>query len=123
MSSVAGKKILFLMRKAPHGTIYSYEGLETLLIFASFEQEVTMLFLDDGVFALLKDQDTTEIGIKGFIKTYRALEDYGVEKILVDRESMETRGVKKEDFAIDVELIDSSEIAAIFKEHDATINY
>ena len=62
------KKIMFLMRKAPHGSIYSYEGLETVLIVAAYDQDVTMAFIGDGVFALVKDQDTDDIGIKGLSK-------------------------------------------------------
>ena len=117
------KKIMFVMRQAPHGTIYSYEGLETVLIMAAFEQELSMAFIGDGVFALLKNQDTTDLGVKGFIKTYKVLEDYDVEKIYVDKKSMEERGLTVDDFAIPVELKDAGEIAAIMEEQHATIPY
>ncbi|VAX19068.1 tRNA 5-methylaminomethyl-2-thiouridine synthase subunit TusC [hydrothermal vent metagenome] len=117
------KKIMFVMRKAPHGTIYSYEGLETVLIMAAYEQDITMTFIGDGVFALLKDQNTEKLGIKGFIKTYGALEDYDVEKIFVDRESMERRGVKSEDFAIPVEVKEAEEIGKLMEEQHALITY
>lgn len=117
------KKIMFVMRKAPHGTIYSYEGLETVLIMAAYEQDITMAFIGDGVFALVKDQNTEKLGIKGFIKTYGALEDYDVEKILVDRESMERRGVKSDDFAIAVEVKEAEEIAKLMEEQHALITY
>jgi len=117
------KKVMFVMRKAPHGSIYSYEGLETVLITAAYEQDMTMVFIGDGVFALVKGQDTTDIGIKGFIKTYGALEHYDVEKIYVDRVSMEERGLAADDFAIDVEVKEAEEIAAIMEEQHATIPY
>jgi len=117
------KKIMFVMRKAPHGSIYSYEGLETVLIVAAFEQDITMAFVGDGVFALVKSQDTDDIGIKGFIKTYGVLEAYDVEKIYVDRESMEVRGLTVDDLAIDVEVREAHEIAAMMEEQHATIPY
>jgi len=117
------KKIMFLMRKAPHGTIYSYEGLETVLIMAAFEQDLSMAFVGDGVFVLVKDQDTKGIGIKGFIKTYSALEDYGVEKFYVDKKSMEERGLSPDDFAIPVQVVEADEIAKHMEEQDACIPY
>ena len=117
------KKIMFIMRHAPHGSIYSYEGLETVLIMAAYEQDLTMAFIGDGVFALVKDQDTSSIGIKGFIKTYGALEDYEVEKIYVDRQSMEERGLKEDDFAIPVTVMEAGQIAALMEEQHATVPY
>lgn len=117
------QKIMFIMRHAPHGTIYSYEGLETVLIMAAYEQDLSMAFVGDGVFALVKDQDTSDIGIKGFIKTYGALEDYEVEKLYVDRQSMEERGLTPDDFAVPVEVKEAKEIAAIMEEQHATIPY
>lgn len=119
----SAKKIMFIMRKAPHGGIYSYEGLETVLIMAAFEQDLSMVFVGDGVFALVKNQDTDEIGIKGFIKTYGVLEDYEVEKIYVDRQSMEERGLATDDFAIPVEVKDAEEIAKLMDQQHATIPY
>jgi len=74
------KKFMFVNRRAPHGTIYAQETLEVVLISAAFEQDVSMVFLDDGVYQIRKDQDTSAIGTKNFTKTFRALEMYDVEK-------------------------------------------
>jgi len=52
------KKFLYINRKAPYGTIYAWESLEVVLIGAAFEQDVSLAFLDDGVFQLTKGQDT-----------------------------------------------------------------
>ncbi len=43
-------KIMHIIRRAPHGTIYSYEALETVLIMAAYDQDVSMAFIDDGVY-------------------------------------------------------------------------
>ena len=51
------KKFLYLNRKAPYGTIYAWESLEVVLIGAAFDQEVSLLFVDDGVYQLTKGQD------------------------------------------------------------------
>ncbi len=58
------KKFLYLNRKAPYGSIYALESLEVVLIGAAFEQDVSLAFIDDGVFQLAKSQDSKGIGMK-----------------------------------------------------------
>ena len=77
------KRFLYVNRKAPYGTIYALETLETVLIAAAFEQDVSVVFMDDGVFQLKKEQNTTELGMKNFSPTFRALDGYDVEKLYV----------------------------------------
>ena len=91
------KKFLYVNRKAPYGTIYALESLEVVLIGAAFEQDVELAFIDDGVFQLAKGQDTKGIGVKNFSPTYKALGDYDVKKIYVEKESLEARGLSVDD--------------------------
>jgi len=91
------KKFLYVDRKAPYGTIYALESLEVVLIGAAFEQDVSLAFLDDGVFQLTKGQKTDGIGVKNFSPTFRALGDYDVTKLYVERESLVERGLSEDD--------------------------
>lgn len=87
------KKFLYVNRKAPYGTVYALESLEVVLIGAAFDQDVSLAFIDDGVFQITKGQKTTGIGMKNFSPTYSALGDYEVTKIYVEKESLEARGL------------------------------
>ncbi|NNK65371.1 MAG: sulfurtransferase complex subunit TusC [Rhodobacteraceae bacterium] len=89
----ATKKILYVNRKAPHGTIYAQEALEVVLIGAAFDQDVSLAFLDDGVFQLAKRQETGEIGVKNFSQAFLALGDYEVTRLFVEKESLAERGL------------------------------
>lgn len=91
------KKFLYLNRKAPYGTIYALESLEVVLIGAAFDQKVCLAFVDDGVFQLVKGQETKGMGMKNFSPTFRALGDYGVTKFYVEKESLDERGLTVED--------------------------
>jgi len=91
------KKFMYVNRTAPYGTIYAWESLEVVLIGAAFEQDVSVAFVDDGVFQLAKGQNTTELGIKNFSPTYAALGEYDVNKIYVEKESLEARGLTIDD--------------------------
>jgi tRNA 2-thiouridine synthesizing protein C len=68
-----------------------------VLIGAAFEQEVSMAFIGDGVFQLKQGQDTVDSDMKNFSPTYRALGDYEVNRLYVERESLEERGLNEDD--------------------------
>ncbi|MBK5939615.1 sulfurtransferase complex subunit TusC [Halochromatium roseum] len=91
------KNFLYLNRRAPYGTIYAWESLEVVLIGAAFDQDVSLAFVDDGVFQLTKGQDTAGVGMKNFSPTYAALGDYEVKKIYIEKESLEERGLSLDD--------------------------
>ena len=131
------KKFMYVNRKTPYGTIYALEALEVVLISAAFEQDVSLAFLDDGVYQLAKGQDTSGIGMKNFSPTYRALGDYEVTKLYVERESLEERGLKPEDlmeityededddFAEkpSVHVVSRSELIEIIAQQDVLLNF
>ena len=52
MSEGQVKKFMYVNRKAPHGTVYALESLEVVLIAAAFDQDVSLAFMDDGVYQL-----------------------------------------------------------------------
>lgn len=117
------KKFMFLNRRAPYGTIYALESLEVVLITATFDQDVSLVFLDDGVFELVKGQNPKAVGIKNFSPTYRALEGYDVEKLYVERESLEARGLAASDLLVDVEVLSTQEIALLMSEQDVVLSF
>ena len=134
---MATKKFLYINRKPPHGSIYALESLEVVLIGAAFEQDVSLAFIDDGVYQLLRNQDTGDIGTKNFSPTYRALGDYDISKIYVDRESLELRGLSKDDLMEltyededddwaekdSIRLVSRAELAEIMAGQDVLFNF
>ena len=116
------KKFMYVNRRAPYGTIYALECLEVVLITAAFEQYESVVFMDDGVFQLKKNQDTTGIGMKNFSNTYRALDDYDVERIYVENESLEARGLTVDDLIIPVEVLSSKELGELMAQQDMVIS-
>lgn len=117
------KRFMFLNRKAPHGTVYALEGLEVVLITAAFDQDVSLVFTDDGVYQLMKGIDTKGVEVKDFSKTYRALEGYDIEKLYVDRSSMEARGLTEDDLIVDVSVLSDDEMKNLMAEQDVVISF
>lgn len=134
---MATKKFLYVNRKAPHGTIYAQESLEVVLIAAAFEQDVSLAFIDDGVYQLMQNQDTAALGSKNFSPTYKALGDYDVNKIYVEQESLELRGLGKDDLMPltyededddwaekdSIHVVSTEELAEIIDQQDVILNF
>ena len=131
------KKFMYVNRKAPYGTIYAWEALEVVLIGAAFDQDVSLAFVDDGVYQLTKGQDTKAADMKNFSPTYSALGDYDVNKIFVEQESLDERGLtlddlqhlvwedEDEDWAEkdSIRVVSRAEMADLFAASDVMFNF
>ena len=117
------KKILYLNRRAPYGSIYAQESLEVVLIGAAFDQDISLLFIDDGVLQLKKGQDTSLQEMKNISPTFGALEMYDVDKLYASRESLTARGLGKQDLLVDVTVLSDAEIADLMDAQDAVISF
>ncbi len=131
------KKFMYMNRKAPYGTVYALESLEVVLIAAAFEQDVSVVFADDGVYQLMKGQDTEGVGMKNFSPTYAALGDYDINKIYIDQESLEERGLSLDDLQpltwedenddwqekSSLHLVSREQLAALIAEQDVVLSF
>jgi len=126
------KRFMFVNRKAPYGTIYALEILEMVLISAAFEQHAVIAFIDDGVYQIKKGHDTKALGMKNYSPTYGVVEmekedadedeDIDMEwRIVVERESMEARGLGEDDFVVDVEVLSAAELADLIDAQEVVL--
>jgi len=128
---------MYLNRKSSYGTVYAIESLEVVLIAAAFEQDVSLTFVDDGVYQIVNGQNTDGIGMKNFSKTYHALGDYDINKIYVSKESLEERGLTKDDIMPlvyededddweekpSVKVVSNGELSKIMSEQDVCLSF
>jgi tRNA 2-thiouridine synthesizing protein C len=123
MSEGTRKKFMFVNRTAPYGSVYALESLEVVLITAAFDQDVSLVFVEDGVWQLKRGQQTKGIETKNFSPAYRALEGYDVEKLYVERESLAARGLAEADLLVDVRVLSSQELGALMDEQDVVLSF
>jgi tRNA 2-thiouridine synthesizing protein C len=117
------KKFMYINRKAPYGTVYALESLEVVLIAAAFDQDVSLVFMDDGVFQLKKGHQTKGIEMKNFQPTYRALDDYDINKLYVEQEALEARGLNADDLCVPVEVLPRAEIGKLMTQQDVVLSF
>ena len=117
------RRIVFLNRRAPHGSIHAQEALEVVLMGAAFDQRVCLVFMDDGVFQLKTGQDTSALGVKDFARAFRALEMYEPERVVVERDALEARGLTAADLMLEVEVLDGEALAALLEDSDVVLSF
>ncbi len=128
---------MYLNRKSSYGTVYAIESLEVVLIAAAFEQDVSLAFVDDGVYQIVNGQNTDGIGMKNFSKTFHALGDYDINKIYVSKESLDERGLNNDDIMPlvyedeeddwkekpSVRVVSNDELSQLMSEQDVCLSF
>jgi len=115
------KKYLFVMRHMPHNGSHVQETLDMILTTAAFDQQVCVLFVDDGVLQLKDRQNPAAMTLKDTASIFRALEIYDVKTLIVEIESLQARGIEASDLILPVQTIQRSEISALMRQYDVLI--
>lgn len=118
------RKILFTLRHAPYGSAIAREALDALLATAVFGQDISVLFMDDGVFQLLPEQSPGELPQKTLSSSLSALPLYDVEKLYVHAPSLEARGLTMDKLVLDgLVSLNSDEVATLLSEQDHLLSF
>lgn len=112
------KNYLFVLRSAPHSGSAVQEMLDIILTTAAFEQKVSLLLLDNAVFALKNYQQPEKYLNKDTAAIFKALEIYDVKMIYVEKESLQERGLNLTDLCLSVLEISRNSLTELMKQHD-----
>ena len=110
------KSFLFVMRKAPHSSSQVQEQLDVILTIAAFDQKVSLLFMDEGVFQLKKGQDPAALEMKDTAAIFKALEIYDVHELYAEVESLQERGLKPGDLLLPVKEVYRKDVGNLMQQ-------
>jgi tRNA 2-thiouridine synthesizing protein C len=114
--------ITFISRNAPYGRNRANLCLDMALACAVFEQDVNYVFLDDGVYQLLKGQDGAAILNKTLGNALEMLALYGIENVYADQQSLKKRGIDIAALLPGMQLIESDTISKFIENSDTVFN-
>ncbi|MEI7840557.1 MAG: sulfurtransferase complex subunit TusC [Methylococcaceae bacterium] len=112
------KNFLFVLRKPSYDGIYVQEMLDIILTTAAFEQNVSVLFLDDAVFHLKTNQNAQNSGYKNTATLFEILPTMDVNDIFIETESLVERGLQTERLTQSVQLKSRATIADFMAQFD-----
>jgi len=114
-------KSLLVISRYPPARPQAREALDIALSAAAFGAPCGILFMDDGVFQLIKGQDAAQISQKSLAANLQALPLYGVEDILVCQHSLTERGIQTNQCMLDARVMNNAEIAALIEHYDQVL--
>jgi sulfur relay (sulfurtransferase) DsrF/TusC family protein len=109
------KKIVVILRKPPHGSLFPAEGLRVAVAVSASETKVVSV--GDSTYAFLEEADMT---------LYKHHMDFLKEAeipVVVDKDSLEERGLAEGNLVEGVTVKKHSEILNIIAEADATLTF
>jgi tRNA 2-thiouridine synthesizing protein C len=118
----ANKTLLFVQSQAPHGTLFGQEGLDAIMMGSAFT-ECAVLFVGDGIYQLLANQDTTLLASRNYSVSYRALADYGVQHLYCTEADLQQRGLTVDDLVVTPQVIDTQALQALMTSYDVILDF
>lgn len=97
------------------------ETLDQILTTAAFDQSVSILFLDDGVFQLKAGQNPDAMVLKNTAAMYLALDIYDVKNLYVEAESLSDRGLTEDQLILPARIIGRERVNELIRQHDVVI--
>lgn len=120
-ADVAAKSLLLVLRRAPYGRSLSRAGYDVALAAAAFEQPVSLLFMDDGVWHLLPEQRAEAIGARSIARTLESLPLYDIDRLYVDRESLARRALVADSLVESATPLDTAAVRELMASHDQVL--
>lgn len=116
-------ELLVILRHAPHGSSWLKEGLDVALVAAAFDRRVTLLFMGEGITALLEGQQAGPLGQKGTAPTLAMLEMYDIDNLLVEQRGLDELGLAREQLMLPVRGVVDAEISRLVASHALVLNF
>lgn len=89
---------------------------------AAFDQETSVLLLDEAVFQIKKQQNPESAGLKDTAAIFKALPLYNINTIYVETESLEEQGLTVESLDEAVQAIPRNKVPDLMKQFDVLLS-
>jgi len=103
--------LTYLFRTAPHGSNAGREGIDALLAASAYCENISVIFLGDGVLQLLQGQQTDDILAKNYAPMLKLFDLYDIEQVYVCQSSLSERGLAQADLVLHAERLTREQIA------------
>lgn len=118
--------VCVVIRHPPYGTVLPAEAFRTIQALQTFEREVSVLFMADGVITLVDTTDPEPIGMHRLAEAYLGLLALPGVTLAVHPASLEERGFSTDDLVAmpegsEYRFVDSEEIEDYITGHKTVL--
>lgn len=118
-----GRSALFIFRHAPYGSSLAREGLEAALAAGVYDQNIALLFLNDGLFQLTQGQEPATDTSKNHGRSLSALPLYGVEDTYVTDYDLSRRALSISDLLLPAKIVTADEVRTLLCSYDHLVSF
>jgi sulfur relay (sulfurtransferase) DsrF/TusC family protein len=111
------RPVLVLVTSRPFGKIMAAEGWRTAVGMFGMDHEPQLLFMSDGVYGLMKNQDIMHIRM--FKSTFESFDG----RICVSKKSLEERNISPDEIFENIEVVGEKEVSKAFVENDIVVTF
>lgn len=104
--------ISVVITTAPHGSDAGSQALDTALACAAFDQQVTVIFQDDGVWQLLPQPVASPLGDKSLLAQFKLMELYGISDVQICADSLQRAGLSVAQLGLPARALSRADISA-----------
>lgn len=117
------KKLLFVLRHAPYGNSLAKEAIDAILATSVYEQILSVVFMDDGVFALTREQRSEQIEQKNIAKMLAVFPIYDISRLFVCAASLDARGINANDLSDNVTILAPDALQQLLQQQDHLLSF
>jgi len=99
------------------------EAVDLALVAAAFDQDITLIFIQQGIYNLIKGQNADALNDKTHTDILTGLEFYDIEKLWVERESLDQTGLLVENLIDGVSIIEQQQINQSNQQANHLVNF
>ena len=112
------KNILYIISRSPYSGVQSFELIDSAMVSAIFENNVSILFRAEGVWSLLSDQNGELLNSKTHSKVLSALPTYEIDNLYFCEDSINERQINRDQFDIPVKPLSLNEQQRLIANQD-----
>ncbi|WNC70314.1 sulfurtransferase complex subunit TusC [Thalassotalea nanhaiensis] len=117
------KKYAILNTSSTFDRFNAKEALDAALILASYEMDVSLFFIGDGVYQTQAKQDPERVDGKDFISSFKALGFYDIDNIYISQACLTERQLTTNFAFKDVKLVNQDELSLILNQADVILTF
>jgi len=111
------RPVLVLVTSRPFGKILAAEGWRAAVGMFGMDHQPQLLFLSDGVYGLMKNQDIMHIRM--FKSTFESFDG----RICVSKKSIDERNISPDELFENVEVLEEEDVAKAFVENEIVLTF